>query len=189
MGKHRTSEERLQSINAKLTTEMQKLSELEKQRDALEKSIAEKKRKDRNHRLIQLGGVIEHYLGRDTTDDDIHLLSAFLEVQEWNGYFFTKAMNKGAAQRKAAQDLTGQEQSVGKKSTTELKNKQKSTEKNATSDPEEKAKSPEKKSATIETEAEESAEANELMAPVEAEKIATEKDAAGTEISLSQANP
>ncbi len=52
----------------------------------------EKERKERTHRLIEVGGAVESVLGRPITKEDLPKLIAFLKQQESNGNFFTKAM-------------------------------------------------------------------------------------------------
>lgn len=75
--------------------EIQKKQEqLEAQKRALQKKQSEEDRKKRTRRLIELGGIVESVLGRPTTDEDKIQLLNFLNRQEKNGYFFTKAMNE-----------------------------------------------------------------------------------------------
>lgn len=52
----------------------------------------EKERKERTHRLIEVGGAVESVLGRPITKEDLPKLIAFLKQQESNGNFFSKAM-------------------------------------------------------------------------------------------------
>ncbi len=75
--------------------EIQKKQEqLEAQKRALQKKQSEEDRKKRTRRLIELGGIVESVLGRPTTDEDKIRLLNFLNRQENNGCFFTKAMNE-----------------------------------------------------------------------------------------------
>lgn len=53
-------------------------------------------RKKRNHILIQLGVQAESILGRTLETEDIGRLNSFLKMQERNGNYFSKAMNKSA---------------------------------------------------------------------------------------------
>ncbi len=76
---------------------MQKRQEqLKAQEKALKKRQSEDARKKRTKRLIEMGGIVESVLGRETTDDDKIRLMNFLNKQETNGGFFSKAMNTTA---------------------------------------------------------------------------------------------
>ena len=73
---------------------MQKRQEqLKAQEKALKKRQSEEERKRRTRRLIELGGIVESVLGRNTTEEDKIKLLNFLKKQEANGNYFTKAMN------------------------------------------------------------------------------------------------
>jgi hypothetical protein len=75
--------------------EIQKKQEqLEAQKRALQKKQSEEDRKKRTRRLIELGGIVESVLGRPSTEEDKIRLLNFLNRQEKNGCFFTKAMNE-----------------------------------------------------------------------------------------------
>ena len=74
--------------------ELQKRQEqLKAQEKALKKRQSEEERKRRTRRLIELGGIVESVLGRNTTEEDKIKLLNFLKKQEANGNYFTKAMN------------------------------------------------------------------------------------------------
>ena len=60
----------------------------------LRKRKSAEERKKRTHRLIELGAIVETVLGRATTEEDKERLLSFLNRQERNGNFFTKAMNE-----------------------------------------------------------------------------------------------
>ena len=53
----------------------------------------EKERKKRTRRLIEIGGIAESVLGREFIDEDKLRFLQFLQKQEQNGKFFTRAMN------------------------------------------------------------------------------------------------
>ena len=58
---------------------------------------AENKKKLRQldaHNKIVMGGVIRSVLGRDFEEGDDRRLLSFLRMQERNGHYFTKAMNR-----------------------------------------------------------------------------------------------
>ena len=46
--------------------------------------------------MIELGGIVESVLGRDTTEEDKIRFLNFLKKQEVNGKFFSKAMNNSS---------------------------------------------------------------------------------------------
>ncbi len=60
----------------------------------LEKRRNEEERKKRTHRLIEIGAAVESVLGRCIEIEEIPKLIAFLNKQEANGKFFSKAMQK-----------------------------------------------------------------------------------------------
>ena len=57
-------------------------------------SRKEEERKIRTHRLIEIGAAVESVLGRCIELEEIPKLIAFLNKQEANGKFFSKAMQK-----------------------------------------------------------------------------------------------
>ena len=65
----------------------ERLKELQRKRKAEE-------RKQRNHRLIQLGATVESILNRPIEEDDIPKLLRFLQQQEERGQYFSNAMNQ-----------------------------------------------------------------------------------------------
>jgi len=71
-----------------------KINKLQNCKKALVASEKEKDRKMRNHYLCQAGGEIEKILGRALTEGDNYRLASFLEMQERNGGYFSKAMNR-----------------------------------------------------------------------------------------------
>ena len=84
----KTYDERLEVL-------VRRQEQLKTRERAMRKKHAEEERKKRTRRLIELGGIVESVLGRDTTEEDKMRLLNFLKRQETNGRFFTKAMNAG----------------------------------------------------------------------------------------------
>ena len=82
----RTYDERIEEL-------VKRQEQLKAQERQLKKQQSAEERKRRTKRLIEMGAIIESVLGRPTTDDDKDRLQAFLQKQEANGKFFTKAMN------------------------------------------------------------------------------------------------
>ncbi len=86
MASNKTFEERIANLQ-------KRQEQLKAQEKALKKRQSEDARKKRTKRLIEMGGIVESVLGRETTDDDKIRLMNFLNKQETNGGFFSKAMN------------------------------------------------------------------------------------------------
>ena len=57
-----------------------------------QRSIEE--RKKRSHLLCQIGGTVEKVLDRPLVEEDVMRLLNFLNQQERNGKYFTRAMEK-----------------------------------------------------------------------------------------------
>jgi hypothetical protein len=95
MGKStRTFEERIQEKDLKIEKLQQDLKQQEAQRKQLQKRQKEQEWKIRAHRLIEIGAAVEAVLGRCIEIEEIPKLTAFLNKQEANGKFFSKAMQK-----------------------------------------------------------------------------------------------
>ena len=95
MGKStRTYEERILEKDSKIERLIQELKQQEAQRKQLLKRQKEEERKIRTHRLIEIGAAVESVLGRCIEIEEIPKLIAFLNRQEANGKFFSKAMQK-----------------------------------------------------------------------------------------------
>lgn len=95
MGKStRTFEERIQEKDLRIEKLQQELKQQEEQKKQLIKRQKEEERKIRTHRLIEIGAAVEAVLGRCIEIEEIPKLTAFLNKQEANGKFFSKAMQK-----------------------------------------------------------------------------------------------
>jgi hypothetical protein len=97
MATKKTFDERIEYIKEK----QEKLKAQEKE---LRKRKSEEERKKRTRRLIEMGGIIESVLGRETEDEDKIRLLHFLKMQEKNGGYFTKAMNMNLQKRNEPQE-------------------------------------------------------------------------------------
>ena len=77
--------------------QLENISKKKEQLNAKERKIkklrSEEQRKARTHRLIELGAIVESVLKRETTEEDKNKLLNFLNMQERNGNYFTRAMN------------------------------------------------------------------------------------------------
>ncbi len=93
-----TKEERLEKEIAKDNKSIERLSQSIMRIRASEKRLeAENKKKLRQmdaHNKIVMGGVIRSVLGREFEEGDDRRLLYFLKMQERNGHYFTKVMNR-----------------------------------------------------------------------------------------------
>ena len=93
-----TKEERLEKEILKHNKSMERLGQSIMRIRASEKRLeAENKKKLRQldaHNKIVMGGVIRSVLGREFEEGDDRRLFYFLKMQERNGHYFTKAMNR-----------------------------------------------------------------------------------------------
>ena len=88
----KTVEERIDKL-------VKKQEQLKAQEKALKKRQSEEEGKKRTRRLIELGGIVESVLGRTTTEEDKIRFLNFLNKQEKNGKYFSKAMNESIEQK------------------------------------------------------------------------------------------
>ena len=93
-----TREERLEKEKSRQKKSMERLGQSIMRIRASEKRLdAENKKKRRQldaHNKIVMGGVVRSVLGRDFEEGDDRRLFYFLKMQERNGHYFTKAMNR-----------------------------------------------------------------------------------------------
>ena len=93
-----TREERLEKEKSRQKKSMERLGQSIMRIRASEKRLqAENKKKLRQldvHNKIVMGGVIRSVLGRDFEEGDDRRLLSFLRMQEQNGHYFTRAMNR-----------------------------------------------------------------------------------------------
>lgn len=82
------------SYDERLAELKKKQEQLIEQQKQLKRRQSEEERKRRTRRLIELGGIVESVLGRPTVDEDKERFLLFLNRQEANGKFFTRAMNR-----------------------------------------------------------------------------------------------
>ncbi|MCR5767945.1 MAG: DUF3847 domain-containing protein [Lachnospiraceae bacterium] len=88
----RTLDERLAEKQRLLEAEREKLKAYEAQMRALTAKKRDEDRRARTHRLIQIGAAVESVLHQPITEDMIPLLLDFLERQERNGRYFSRAI-------------------------------------------------------------------------------------------------
>lgn len=90
----KTYEERMAELEKKEQESLKKAKQYSAQKKALDRQLKEVERKKRTNRLCQIGGAVESVLGCAIEVEDIPKLIEFLNKQESNGRFFSKAMNK-----------------------------------------------------------------------------------------------
>ena len=81
------------SYDERIAELQKKQEQLKAQEKELKKRQSEAERKARTKRLVEMGGIVSHVLGRELTDDDKIKFLKFLEMQERNGKYFSRAMN------------------------------------------------------------------------------------------------
>jgi hypothetical protein len=93
MGKStRSYEERILELEIKEQETLEKSKRYSAKAKELKRKQAEEERKKRTHRLCQIGGAVESVLGRAIEPEELPKLIGFLQKQETNGKFFSKAM-------------------------------------------------------------------------------------------------
>ena len=90
----KTYEERIRALEKKEQESIEATKKLIAQRKELEKRKKAEESKKRTHRLCQIGGAVESVLGCPIEEEDLPKLIGFLNRQETNGKFFSKAMQK-----------------------------------------------------------------------------------------------
>lgn len=73
-------QDRIAEIDEMLAKKSKQLEQLKAQKRRYEQQIKEKERKERTHRLIELGATIEHIFGRKLTTEDIDLIKKYLPM-------------------------------------------------------------------------------------------------------------
>lgn len=90
----RSIEERISEKEVQYEQALEKVKQYQAQMKRLKQQQKAEERKKRTHLLCQLGGVIEKVLARPLVEEDVMRLLNFLNQQERNGKYFTKAMEK-----------------------------------------------------------------------------------------------
>ena len=94
MASKRSLEERIKEKDDKAQELLNQAKKYQEQAKALEKKMKEEERRKRTKQLIEIGGVVASVLGREFEEGDNIRLMNFLKMQERNGKFFSKAMNR-----------------------------------------------------------------------------------------------
>lgn len=99
MPSKKTYEERIAEMDSKAQAAFEKAKQYEAQRRNLEKRKKEEDRRKRNRLLVNVGLTVEGLLDRPLEEEDNIRLMNFLKMQETNGRYFTKAMEKPILQK------------------------------------------------------------------------------------------
>ena len=94
MASKRSLEERIKEKDDKAQELLNQAKKYQDQAKALERKMKEEERRKRTKQLIEIGGVVASVLGREFEEGDNIRLMNFLKMQERNGKFFSKAMNR-----------------------------------------------------------------------------------------------
>lgn len=84
----------MENNSERLEEYKKKLAQNEARGKQLEQRVKDEERRRRNHFMIKAGAEVQSVLGRKLEEGDAERLRRFLDKQEMNGHFFTKAMNK-----------------------------------------------------------------------------------------------
>lgn len=79
-------------------------NQLKEQEKDLQRRAKEEERKKRTRRLIEIGATVESVLGREFNQADKVRLLSFLQMQERNGKYFTRAMNRDNTETDGSQE-------------------------------------------------------------------------------------
>jgi hypothetical protein len=90
---NKTFEERMDEKDEQIQKHLAIVKQIKEQKKDLEKRRKEKERRERTRRLIQIGAVAEKVLDRPFTEDDHIRFMNFLQRQENNGKYYSRAMN------------------------------------------------------------------------------------------------
>lgn len=91
----RSLEERIADEERKENEARERVKQFAAKKKQLEKRKKEEDRKKRTRRLIECGAVVESVLGRSLVDGDAERLMNFLNLQERNGNYYSRAMGPG----------------------------------------------------------------------------------------------
>ena len=90
----RSIEERISEKEIQYEQVMEKAKQYQAQMKRLKQQQKAEERKKRTHLLCQIGGTVEKGLDRPLVEEDVMRLLNFLNQQERNGKYFTRAMGK-----------------------------------------------------------------------------------------------
>lgn len=90
----RSIEERISEKEIQYEQVMEKAKQYQAQMKRLKQQQKAEERKKRTHLLCQIGGIVEKVLARPLVEEDVMRFLNFLNQQEQNGKYFTRAVEK-----------------------------------------------------------------------------------------------
>ena len=90
----KTYEEQLESNENEIQKHLNKVKELKEQQKGIRRRKRKADRNARTKRLVEIGAVAEKVLGREFKEGDNERFMKFLNRQEYNGKFYSRAMNE-----------------------------------------------------------------------------------------------
>ena len=90
----KTYEEQLKSNENEIQKHLNKVKELKEQQKGIRRRKKAADRNARTKRLVEIGAVAEKVLGREFMEGDNDRFMKFLKRQEYNGKFYSRAMNE-----------------------------------------------------------------------------------------------
>lgn len=94
MSSKRTIEERMTDKEKQLNEMLEKARAYSEQLKVLRAKKKDQERRERNHRLIEIGAACESVLGCPIEKEDLPNLLAWLHSQEEKGHYFSRALGK-----------------------------------------------------------------------------------------------
>ena len=90
----KTYEEQLEANENQIQKHLDKVQELKEQQKSIRRRKRTAERNARTKRLVEIGAVAESVLGREFKEGDNERFMKFLNRQEYNGKFYSRAMNE-----------------------------------------------------------------------------------------------
>ena len=90
----KTYEEQLEANENQIQKHLDKVQELKEQQKDIRRRKRTADRNARTKRLVEIGAVAEGVLGREFKEGDNERFMKFLNRQEYNGKFYSRAMNE-----------------------------------------------------------------------------------------------
>ena len=115
----KTYEEQLEANENQIQKHLNKVQELKEQQKDIRRRKRTAERNARTKRLVEIGAVAEGVLGREFKEGDNERFMKFLNRQEYNGKFYSRAMNEQDESNPAESPAESEEPGVPKVFPTE----------------------------------------------------------------------
>lgn len=119
----KTYEEQLEANENQIQKHLDKVQELKEQQKSIRRRKRTAERNARTKRLVEIGAVAEGVLGREFKEGDNERFMKFLNRQEYNGKFYSRAMNEQSESNPAESPVEAEEPGVPKVFPTEQENR------------------------------------------------------------------